>query len=356
LVIKFTELLKLATTIKGYSLTVLHTSQITRGHTSTRSAQSGTVFNRCCLVVASNVGPFPSSGLPNCPWPQLPASHSNISQQLNPSGYLTHSPTNHSTHLILVRLKHLNTDRIENTVPLLQCNCFDGNMLLCGAVTYQQLLYSCLFRGRCLATCLHVTIWSTCKVGQRLDRNRNECAWNIASQHHIRLEVCSYTCPIVLDSVLVSTSKLRGERREIFRECGCDHVKTSSYPCNTSSDVFSIKPVTSARLCSDPNPARAIRHRQEISRKKKRLGRYWITFFFSVACVNDRLWCNLSGHSSPDCTGAALLLVAVNTQCTSLSWRHKPNYQCSLLLARYFSTNIIPPSSLSILSILSLIL
>lgn len=94
------------------------------------------------------------------------------------------------------------------------------------------------------------------------------------------LRVCSYTCRIVLDSVLVSTNTLRKERREIFRECGCDHVKTSSYPCNTSSDVFSIKPVTSARLCFDPNPARAIRHRQEISRKKKRLGRYWITFFF----------------------------------------------------------------------------
>jgi hypothetical protein len=33
------------------------------------------------------------SGFLNCPWPQLPASHSNRSQKLNPSSYLTHSPT-----------------------------------------------------------------------------------------------------------------------------------------------------------------------------------------------------------------------------------------------------------------------
>jgi len=71
------------------------------------------------------------------------------------------------------------------------------------------------------------------------------------------------------------------EKRKILRECGCDHVKTSSYPCNTSSDVFSIKSVTSARLCLlDPKPACAVRHRQEISRKKKRLRRYWIMFFY----------------------------------------------------------------------------
>jgi len=70
------------------------------------------------------------------------------------------------------------------------------------------------------------------------------------------------------------------EKRKILRECGCDHVKTSSYPCNTSSDVFSINSVTSARLCFDPKPACAVRHRQEISRKKKRLRRYWIMFFY----------------------------------------------------------------------------
>lgn len=76
LVIRFTEL-QLITASKDYALTVLHTSQITIGHI--RSSQSVTVFTSCCLVVASNGGHSPSSGLPNCPQPQLSASHSNSS-------------------------------------------------------------------------------------------------------------------------------------------------------------------------------------------------------------------------------------------------------------------------------------
>jgi hypothetical protein len=51
LVIGFTELLKLITTSKDYALTVLHTSQITIGHT--RFSQSVTVFTSCCSVAAS---------------------------------------------------------------------------------------------------------------------------------------------------------------------------------------------------------------------------------------------------------------------------------------------------------------
>jgi hypothetical protein len=47
----------------------------------------------CCSVTASNGGRFPSSGSPNYPRPQLPASHSNSSQQLNLSSSLTHSLT-----------------------------------------------------------------------------------------------------------------------------------------------------------------------------------------------------------------------------------------------------------------------
>jgi hypothetical protein len=43
-----------------------------------------------CLVAASNGGCSLSSGFPNCPRRQIPASHSNISQQLNPNCYLTH--------------------------------------------------------------------------------------------------------------------------------------------------------------------------------------------------------------------------------------------------------------------------
>jgi hypothetical protein len=44
-----------------------------------------------CLVSASNGGRSPSSGYPNCPRPQLPASNSNSSQGLNRSSPLTNS-------------------------------------------------------------------------------------------------------------------------------------------------------------------------------------------------------------------------------------------------------------------------
>jgi hypothetical protein len=57
----------LVTTSKDYAVTVLHTSQIAVGH------------GRCSLY----------AGFLNCPWPQLPASHSNGSQWLNPNGYIT---------------------------------------------------------------------------------------------------------------------------------------------------------------------------------------------------------------------------------------------------------------------------
>jgi hypothetical protein len=73
-----------------YAVTVLYTSQITTGHT--RFSQSVIPFTNCCLVAASNGGRSPSSGFPNCPRPQLPASHSN-SSHLNTSCYnsLSHS-------------------------------------------------------------------------------------------------------------------------------------------------------------------------------------------------------------------------------------------------------------------------
>jgi hypothetical protein len=92
LVIRFIEPLQLVTTNKDYIVTVLHTSQITIGHV--RSSQSVTVFTSHCLVAASNSRCSSSSGFPNCPWPQLPASHS---KQLNPSVYLTNSPTDVTT-------------------------------------------------------------------------------------------------------------------------------------------------------------------------------------------------------------------------------------------------------------------
>jgi hypothetical protein len=46
-----------------------------------------------CLVAAFNGGRFSSSGFPNCPQPQLPASNRNSSQQLNPRILLTNSLT-----------------------------------------------------------------------------------------------------------------------------------------------------------------------------------------------------------------------------------------------------------------------
>jgi hypothetical protein len=75
LVTGFIELLQLVTTSKDYALTVLHTSQITIGHT--RSSQSVRVFTIRCLLAASKGGRSLYSGFPNCSRPQLPASHSN---------------------------------------------------------------------------------------------------------------------------------------------------------------------------------------------------------------------------------------------------------------------------------------
>jgi hypothetical protein len=51
-----------------------------------------------CLVAASNGGRFPSSGFPNGPRPQLPASYSKSSQQLNPRGFLTNKLTHSLTN------------------------------------------------------------------------------------------------------------------------------------------------------------------------------------------------------------------------------------------------------------------
>jgi hypothetical protein len=72
-------------------------------------------------------------------------------------------------------------------------------------------------------------------------------------------------------------------------------VKTSSYPCNTSSDVFSTKHV----FAPGPNLSRAIRHGGKPRGERNASTLIESPFFPPVACVNDRLWCNLSGRSSP---------------------------------------------------------
>jgi hypothetical protein len=92
---------QLVTTSKDYALTVLHTSQISTGHT--RSSQSVRVFTSRCLLVAFKGERSLSSGFPNCPRPQLPASHSN-SSQLNPIGYLTHPLTHQQINVSLIDL------------------------------------------------------------------------------------------------------------------------------------------------------------------------------------------------------------------------------------------------------------
>jgi hypothetical protein len=60
LVIRFIEILQLVTTVKDHAFTVLHTSKVTTGHTT--SSHSVTVLTNHCLVVASNSGHSTSSG------------------------------------------------------------------------------------------------------------------------------------------------------------------------------------------------------------------------------------------------------------------------------------------------------
>jgi hypothetical protein len=59
-----------------------------------------------CLVAASNGGLSPSSVFPNHSQPQLPASNSNSSQQLNHSSSLMDSPTNSTDSLLTNRNSH----------------------------------------------------------------------------------------------------------------------------------------------------------------------------------------------------------------------------------------------------------
>jgi hypothetical protein len=148
--------------------------------------------------------------------PQLPAFNSNSSQGLNCSSPLINSlhytnsqasshltPTSYSSHCHLKTLLSCNhscsslyilgTDCIENSTPnsssivVLRCyftDCIQNTTskvlhcrvlrICCGhylatvvvyrAVTYQQLLYNCLFHGHCLATSLHATIFYCAKA------------------------------------------------------------------------------------------------------------------------------------------------------------------------------------------------
>jgi hypothetical protein len=123
------------------------------------------------LIAASNSGHSFSSGLPNCPWPQLPASHSNSSQRLNLSSSLTNSLIHQllftalnstdftSLTLLLITFRH--GPHRNHLSSLAVSNCCSENMLICKAVTRLRLSSSCFFRYHCLATSLHVTVPSS---------------------------------------------------------------------------------------------------------------------------------------------------------------------------------------------------
>jgi hypothetical protein len=132
-----------------------YTSQITTRHRLVFSNLLRVSTSRC-LVATSDGRHSSFSGFRNYPQPQLPASHSNSSQQLN-----CISLTNSLTPLTdsLTRPAHnISSQTAQKPLFIWECNCCRGNMLVCAAVTWQRLLYSCLFRGRCLATGLHVTM------------------------------------------------------------------------------------------------------------------------------------------------------------------------------------------------------
>jgi hypothetical protein len=94
--------------------------------------------------------------VPELPLAQLPASNSKkSSKQLDPSSYVALQTTNANW----TWSKHLSMDHVENVsfIIVVLCHCC-RNMLVCGTVTQQCLLYSCLFHGPCLAFDLHTTI------------------------------------------------------------------------------------------------------------------------------------------------------------------------------------------------------
>jgi hypothetical protein len=84
-------------------------------HYYTHTSVHSHVFISRCLVAASNGGRSPSSGFPNYTRPQLSASHSNSSQRLNLSSFLTDWLTQSLTN----QVTQLNSTQLLLTVLLI---------------------------------------------------------------------------------------------------------------------------------------------------------------------------------------------------------------------------------------------
>jgi hypothetical protein len=135
-------------------------SPLLHRHTSVHSH----VFTSRCLVAASNGGRSPSSGFPNCPQPQLPASHSNrTTEPQQSSNSLTHSLTkllllhclsprlaaiSHQTPTLLTAVKH--------SILIAAGPCYTATARTVQKTPLPTPLYSCMrvCRGHYLASAL----------------------------------------------------------------------------------------------------------------------------------------------------------------------------------------------------------
>jgi hypothetical protein len=111
-------------------------------YTHTHNCVHSYVFTSRFSVAVSKGGHSPSSGFPQYLRLQLPDSHSNSSQRLNPTSSLicslTHQLTNQTQLIWLLLTALLITFRHgphKNVIPLLLCSCFRGNMLVYEDVT-----------------------------------------------------------------------------------------------------------------------------------------------------------------------------------------------------------------------------
>jgi hypothetical protein len=114
--------------------------------------------------------------------------------------------SNYITAPNLSCLQHLSTDCTENTPFIIAvCLCCCRNMLVCRAITSQQLLYTCLFRGRCLARGLHTGILYTENVYNFFKYSKAEnmtgCEIPI-KQYPVSCEGVGALANVVLDSNL----------------------------------------------------------------------------------------------------------------------------------------------------------